>query len=157
MLRLNNIPASTSGSRKRVGRGKSSRWGKTAGKGTKGQSSRGGRKPVPGFEGGQTPLYRRLPKRGFKNFHKRPQVAFNIRDLEYFGLDEISIQSLVEAKKIRKGTDRLAIIGVGEPKKPYRIKAHRVSAKAREKIEKAGGSVEILGVPGSSTKDKPST
>ncbi|MFN2186688.1 MAG: 50S ribosomal protein L15 [Anaerolineae bacterium] len=133
-------------SRKRVGRGISAGQGKTAGRGTKGQSSRSGGTKGPYFEGGQLPLVRRLPfKRGFTNIFKVQYVPVNLYRLEEFEADaEISPATLAEAGIIKSAELPVAILGDGELDRPLVVKAHRFSSSARSKIEKAGGSVEQL-------------
>ncbi|MFN2243913.1 MAG: 50S ribosomal protein L15 [Anaerolineae bacterium] len=133
-------------SRKRVGRGISAGQGKTAGRGTKGQSARSGGTKGPYFEGGQLPLVRRLPfKRGFTNIFKVQYVPVNLYRLEEFAADaEISPATLAEAGIIKSAELPVAILGDGELDRPLVVKAHRFSSSARSKIEKAGGSVEQL-------------
>ena len=152
MLKLNEISAQPGSvtSRKRLGRGTGSGLGSTAGKGDKGQLARSGGVSRPGFEGGQTPLYRRLPKRGFKNFCKRTQAEVNLVDLVKLDAKatEVTLATLTESGVIKGRFDRLAVLGCGEVKRAFKVKAQRVSASAKEKIEKAGGSVELLPIPG---------
>jgi len=151
MLRLNTIypqPGSSS-ARKRLGRGQGSGLGKTAGKGHKGQLARTGGVVRAGFEGGQTPLYRRLPKRGFTNFARRRELEMNVSDLNSLNAPEVSLSALIESKDVKgHAFDRLVILGNGELKKAVVVKAHRISASAQEKIKKAGGSFELLPIPG---------
>ncbi len=153
MLRLNEIrrhPGATK-KRKRLGRGAGSGHGPTAGKGDKGQLARSGGTSRPGFEGGQMPLYRRIPKRGFKNIQRRTNAILNLCDLEKFDpaqMTEISLESLTKANKIKGRYDRLTILGTGELKKAFQVKAHRISPSAQEKIVKAGGKFELLPIPG---------
>lgn len=152
MLKLNNIHAKPGATHKtkRLGRGSGSGHGPTAGKGDKGQLARSGGKVRAGFEGGQMPLYRRLPKRGFTNIHRRTNAILNVGDLERFDakeLKEISLDTLVKANKIKGRYDRLTILGTGEIKKSFTVKAHRISSSAKEKIEKAGGKVELIAIP----------
>jgi len=131
--------------RRRVGRGPGSGWGTTAGRGQKGQKSREGNNIPSWFEGGQMPLQRRLPKRGFASTRKITPVTLNLRDLT--GLDEVSViepASLIEAGKIPKNTKILKILGEGELEKPVTIRAHRFSKNARAKIEAAGGTIEEI-------------
>lgn len=159
MLRLNTIKAQPGAtqSRKRLGRGSGSGLGPTAGKGDKGQLARTGGSVRPGFEGGQMPLYRRIPKRGFKNFARRTIAEMNLFDLEKLDpaqFQEVSLESLMEAKEVKGRYDRLAILGTGDLTKAFRVKAHKVTASAQEKIKKAGGSVELLPIPGA-VKRKP--
>ena len=133
-------------SRKRVGRGISAGQGKTAGRGTKGQSARSGGTKGPYFEGGQLPLVRRLPfKRGFTNIFKVQYVPVNLYRLGEFEADaEISPATLADAGIIKSAELPVAILGDGELDRPLVVKAHRFSSSARSKIEKAGGSVEQL-------------
>jgi len=131
--------------RKRIGRGVGSGSGKTAGRGTKGQNSRSGGGVRAGYEGGQMPIHRRLPKRGFTNIFKKEILAVNIRDLSGFEsgsiVDEASLvrEGLVKGKK-----DGIKLLGDGEIKHPLTIKVNKISKSAREKIEAAGGSVEVI-------------
>jgi large subunit ribosomal protein L15 len=147
MLTLNTIPAhpGATHSRKRLGRGQGSGRGGTAGKGHKGQLARSGGVSRPGFEGGQTPLYRKLPKRGFNNFARRTIAVLNLQNFETFGsVKEISLENLKKTGNLKGRYDQLIILGTGEVKSAYQVKAHRVSPSAQEKIKKAGGSVEII-------------
>src|SRR5689334_730921 len=159
MLKLNTIKAQIGAThkRKRLGRGSGSGHGPTAGKGDKGQLARSGGSVRPGFEGGQMPLYRRIPKRGFKNPGRRDIAVLNLFDLEKVDntqLKEISLETLCEAKEIKGRYDRLAILGTGELTKAFSVKAHKVSASAQEKIVKAGGKVELLPIPGKAKAGK---
>jgi len=133
-------------SRKRVGRGPAAGQGKTAGRGTKGQNARAGGGVRPYFEGGQLPLVRRLPhKRGFKNPFKVHYAPVNVeRLLEFDANTLITPELLAEAGIIRSPEALVVILGNGDVDKPLVVKAHRFSAVAREKITKAGGSVEEL-------------
>ena len=146
MLKLNTIKAHPGAThkRKRLGRGAGSGHGQTSGKGDKGQLARSGSVSRPGFEGGQMPLYRRLPKRGFKNFGRRMTAILNVMDLNKIDLKDVSLETLTEANVIKGRFDRLNVLGTGEIKKAVNVKAHKVSASAKEKIEKAGGKVEII-------------
>jgi large subunit ribosomal protein L15 len=131
--------------KKRVGRGPGSGHGKTACRGHKGQKSRSGGGPARGFEGGQMPIHRRLPKRGFTNPFKKNYNILNVKDLEQFGANSIlDSASFMEAGLIKKMGDRVKLLGQGEISHPLTIKLHKVSRSAREKIESAGGTVEIL-------------
>ena len=134
----------------RVGRGIGSGKGKTSGRGVKGQKSRSG-VAIKSFEGGQMPLYRRLPKRGFKKIGKKNIAILNLSDLTLFLKnkkikiqDEISIINLSEKKLIRKKYDKLKILGKGEIKEKLKITTDFISKSARSKIEKAGGSINLL-------------
>jgi len=131
--------------RKRIGRGAGSGLGKTSGKGHKGQKARSGGSIKAGFEGGQMPLQRRLPKRGFRPMDKTDYAIINLRDLELFDagsiidLDDYGLAGLVNDLK-----DGIKILGDGELTKSLTVKAHKFSKSAQEKIEKAGGTVEVL-------------
>ena len=150
MIRLNTIRAQKGAtqSKKRLGRGSGSGLGKTSGKGEKGQLARTGGKVRTGFEGGQTPLYRRLPKRGFTSVSKRPTAILNVSDLERLGLPAVELEILVAGNFVKGRFDRLAVLGDGEIKSAVKVVAHKVTASAKEKIEKAGGSIEIVPIPG---------
>ncbi|CAN2040957.1 50S ribosomal subunit protein L15 [Candidatus Magnetomoraceae bacterium gMMP-15] len=131
--------------RKRAGRGVGSGLGKTAGRGTKGQNSRSGGGVRPGFEGGQMPIHRRLPKRGFVNNFKKEYAVINIRDLVKFEkdslVDEVSLIRLGLVKGKRYG---IKLLGMGDISYPLKIKVHKISKSARKKIEDAGGSIEVI-------------
>ena len=130
---------------KRVGRGHGSGTGKTAGKGHKGQKARSGGGVRPGFEGGQMPLYRRLPKRGFHNKFANNFVEVNLKDLERFDANaEITAEVLKEAGVISKICDGVVILGNGEITKPLNIKAKKFTKSAEEKIVAAGGKVQVI-------------
>lgn len=132
----------STGYRKRVGRGIGSGLGGTSGKGHKGQKARAGGRVRWGFEGGQTPLMRRLPKFGFSNVNFATEYdILNIGQLERFD-KEVSPETLEAAGLLRVG--RVKILGQGELKKALTVKAHKFSAKAKEAIEKAGGKVEVI-------------
>jgi large subunit ribosomal protein L15 len=130
----------------RKGRGAGSGNGKTAGKGHKGQNARSGGGVRPGFEGGQIPAYRRLPKRGFDNSRFADKYAIvNISDLEKFNDgDVITAEVLLEKRIIRKAYDGLKVLGSGELTKKLTVQAKIFSASAKEKIEAAGGKVEVM-------------
>lgn len=129
--------------RKRVGRGPGSGVGKTAGRGHKGQRSRSGFSRRPGFEGGQMPLTRRVPKRGFTNIFRVEYSVLNVRDLESFD-DTVDPEVLLAAGLVKKGRP-VKILGDGELSKKLTVRAHKFSARAREIIEGAGGSCEEIG------------
>jgi large subunit ribosomal protein L15 len=119
--------------------------GKTATRGSKGQRSRRGAHRRPGFEGGQMPLHRRLPKRGFTNIFRKHYALVNLRDLEKLGAGEkITPELLVQRGMLKKSGDGLKVLGDGELKAPLNIAAHRFSKSALEKIAKAGGKAEVL-------------
>ncbi|HUT70522.1 MAG TPA: 50S ribosomal protein L15 [Desulfatiglandales bacterium] len=129
--------------RRRVGRGEGSGSGKTAGRGTKGQNSRSGGGVALGFEGGQMPLQRRIPKRGFTNIFEKKYEIINVKDLRNFASGEtIDREKLREAGLVKKSVG-LKLLGVGEISHPLTIKVDKVSRAAREKIESAGGKVEV--------------
>jgi large subunit ribosomal protein L15 len=132
--------------RRRVGRGPGSGAGKTAGKGHKGQKSRSGYSRRFGFEGGQMPLVRRLPKRGFTNNFRIEFQVVNLRDLErVFGDgDVVSPESLVDKGLVRKGAQPVKILGAGALTKKLSVKAHKFSTSAQASIEKVGGSCEVV-------------
>ena len=144
-LALNNLKP-TEGSthkKKRVGRGPGSGLGKTAGRGHKGQKSRSGYSSKIGFEGGQMPLQRRLPKRGFTNIFKKKWLEIGLAKLEenFSAGDEITPEILHERGLIKKAKHDLVILGNGEVSKALKISAHRFTKTAKDKIEKAGGSI----------------
>ncbi len=144
-LALNNLrPADGSThKKKRVGRGPGSGLGKTAGRGHKGQKSRSGYSRKIGFEGGQMPLQRRLPKRGFTNIFKKQWLEVSLAKLEesFSAGDEITPEILHQRGLIKKAKHDLVILGTGEISKALKISAHRFTKSAREKIENAGGSI----------------
>jgi len=133
--------------RKRVGRGHSQGQGKTAGRGHKGQKARSGASIPAGFEGGQMPLHRRLPKRGFSNYRFRKRFALvNLRDLSRFEADAVvDPGALVAAGLIKKLYDGVKVLGDGDLSVPLTIRAHKFSKSAVAKIEAAGGKAEALG------------
>lgn len=132
-------------SSKRVGRGIGSGTGKTSGKGHKGQNARSGGGVRPGFEGGQMPLYRRLPKRGFTNIFAKQYVSVNVEALEKLeDGTEVTAQVLKDNGIISKTLDGVKILGRGELTKKLTVKAAKFSASAKEKIEKAGGKAEVM-------------
>ncbi|MBR6873726.1 MAG: 50S ribosomal protein L15 [Ruminococcus sp.] len=131
--------------RKRVGRGHGSGWGKTAGKGHKGQNARSGGGVRPGFEGGQTTLARRIPKRGFNNIFATEYTVINVSDLERFVDGTVVDTELLKASGlVTKELDGVKVLGNGELTKSLTVKAAAFSASAKEKIEKAGGKAEVM-------------
>ncbi|MBO5735379.1 MAG: 50S ribosomal protein L15 [Clostridia bacterium] len=129
----------------RKGRGAGSGNGKTAGKGHKGQNARTGGGVRPGFEGGQLPLYRKLPKRGFKNHFATQYAIINLSDLDVFEAGAvIDLDTLVANGIIKKTFDGLKVLGNGEVTKAFTVKATKFSASAQEKIEAAGGKTEVV-------------
>tara|TARA_B100000945_G_C20174061_1_gene499162 strand:- start:249 stop:719 length:471 start_codon:yes stop_codon:yes gene_type:complete len=148
-MKLNSL-IKTNHSKIRVGRGIGSGKGKTSGRGVKGQKSRSG-VAIKSFEGGQMPLYRRLPKRGFRPVKKKNIATINISDIENFLKnkkikiqDEINIKNLTEKKLINKKYNKLKILGSGDIKERLKIKTDFISKSAKSKIEKAGGVISIL-------------
>jgi large subunit ribosomal protein L15 len=138
-------PKGATKSRKRRGQGMGTGLGKTAGRGNKGQRSRSGSRLRRGFEGGQMPLQRRLPKRGFTNIFKKQFAIVNLGDLEGFGPEEkITPELLAACGVIKKLGDGLRVLGNGELKAPLKIAAHHFSKSALEKIQKAGGTAEVI-------------
>ncbi|MGN0622454.1 MAG: 50S ribosomal protein L15 [Oscillospiraceae bacterium] len=130
---------------KRIGRGHGSGWGKTAGKGHKGQNARSGGGVRPGFEGGQTTLARRIPKRGFNNIFATEYAVVNVSDLDRFVDGTVVDTELLKASGlVKKELDGVKILGNGELTKNLTVKAAAFSASAKEKIEKAGGKAEVM-------------
>lgn len=150
-LSLNNLhPAKGSThKKKRVGRGPGSGLGKTAGRGEKGQKSRSGYSSKVGFEGGQMPLHRRLPKRGFTNIFKKQWIEVSLEALEktFAANDEITPETLHRRGIIKKAKHDIVVLGNGEVTKALKVSAHRFTKSAKEKIEKAGGTVTVVGQP----------
>lgn len=146
-MRLHELTPEKSGkkSRKRLGRGVASGWGKTAGRGTKGYNSRSGGGVRPGYEGGQMPLQRRLPKRGFHNVFKKQFSIVNIRDLNRFEAGAlIDRDALVSAGVIKSRNKPVKLLGQGELGFAVDVKLSAVSKSARQKIEAAGGKIEVV-------------
>ncbi len=147
MIGLQNLrpPAGSTQRKKRRGLGMGSGLGKTSGRGEKGQKSRSGARAKRGFEGGQMPLHRRLPKRGFTNIFKKEFAVVNLERLKEFPAGSIvSPQVLVEKGIVKKLRDGLKILGNGELTHALTVSAHFFSKSAQEKITKAGGKVEVL-------------
>ena len=131
--------------RKRIGRGHGSGTGKTAGKGHKGQKARSGGSIKAGFEGGQMPLQRRLPKRGFNPLSRKEHALVNLRDLELFEAGSVvDIEALGKAGLVGQLKDGIKVLGDGDLTKALTVKAHKFSKSAQEKIAAAGGSAEVL-------------
>ena len=145
---LNNLraPVGSTHKKKRVGRGPGSGLGKTAGRGEKGQKSRSGYSAKIGFEGGQMPLQRRLPKRGFTNIFKKQwiEVSLSALDQSFAANEEVTPELLHERGLIKKGRRDIVVLGTGEISKALRISAHRFTKSAREKIERAGGAATLI-------------
>ena len=132
-------------SKKRLGRGIGSGLGKTAGKGTKGQNARSGGGVRPGFEGGQLPLFQRLPKRGFKNISRVEYKVVNVEQLNCFRAGSVvDVEKLVEAGIVKELTDNVKILGKGKLEKKLTVKANKFSESAKKAIEALGGSVEVI-------------
>ncbi len=146
-MKLNEL-SPAQGSRKapkRLGRGVGSGTGTTAGRGTKGQNSRSGGGVRPGFEGGQMPIHRRLPKRGFTNIFRKELAIINIRDLARFESGSVVDEAaLVRLGLVRGKRDGIKLLGQGDIGYPLTIKLNRVSQSARKKIESAGGTIEVV-------------
>ena len=146
-IALNDLKPAHGANRKtkRVGRGIGSGHGKTAARGYKGQLSRSGTSVRPGFEGGQMPLHRRLPKRGFTNIFRKEYAVVNLEQLASFEAGaQVDPQILKEKGIVRGLKDGLKILGDGELKNAIKVRAHKFSKSAVEKIEKAGGTIEVI-------------
>ena len=147
-LSLNNLrPAKGSTHRKkRLGRGPGTGLGKTSGRGEKGQKSRSGYSMKIGFEGGQMPLHRRLPKRGFTNIFKKKWIEVSLAALEkaFVENDEVTPEVMHHRGIIKKAKHDIVVLGNGEVSKSLKVSAHRFTKSAREKIEKAGGAVTVI-------------
>ena len=146
-MKLNELKA-TDGARftkKRIGRGQGSGTGKTSGKGQKGQNSRSGGGVAIGFEGGQTPFFKRMPKRGFTNYTRKEYAIVNVADLNRFE-DGVTVdyEALKAAGLLKKHLDGVKVIGGGKLEKKLTVKAEKFSATAVKAIEEAGGTVEVL-------------
>ena len=146
-MKLENLQY-TEGSRfvsKRIGRGQGSGNGKTAGKGHKGQNARSGGGVALGFEGGQTPLYKRIPKRGFTNYTRKEYAIVNVASLNVFEDGAtVDFETLKAAGLLKKQLDGVKVLGCGELTKKLTVKANKFSATAKESIEKEGGIVEVI-------------
>ncbi|MFD1417319.1 MULTISPECIES: 50S ribosomal protein L15 [Companilactobacillus] len=146
-MELNELKPSAGSrhSRKRLGRGTSSGQGKTAGRGQKGQLARSGGKTRIGFEGGQMPLFRRMPKRGFKNINRKEYAIVNLKDLSKFndGAD-VNVDTLKEAGIVKKQFNGVKLLANGEVSAKLTVKVTKVSEAAKKAIEAAGGTVEVI-------------
>jgi large subunit ribosomal protein L15 len=140
-------PAGQKRSRKRIGRGMGSGHGKTSTRGHKGQHAGTGFSQKRGFEGGQMPLHRRLPKRGFTNIFKKEFAIVNVGPLNELEGDFFTPDRLLETGVIKKLGDGLKVLGTGELKRPMRVEAHLFSKSAVEKIQAAGGAAVVIGAP----------
>ena len=148
MNELSNLkpPKGSRKARKRVGRGPGSGTGKTAGRGQKGQKARAASKKKPGFEGGQMPLQRRLPKRGFTPMNRNDYAIVNVSTLNAFEAGtEVTPELLAESGMIRKASDKVKILGNGDLSVSVNLKAHKISQSAADKVNAAGGSFEVIG------------
>ena len=131
--------------RKRVGRGVGSGGGKTAGRGNKGQNARSGGGVRPGYEGGQMPIHRRLPKRGFKNPFRKTFAIVNVQELNRFEADTVVDEvEFVKSGLVKGDRDGIKILGKGDILVPLTVKIHKISDTARQKIEAAGGKIEVI-------------
>ncbi len=137
-------PAVKKETRRRVGRGTGSGLGKTSGKGHKGQKARSGGGVRRGFEGGQTPLYRRLPKRGFTNIHAKEYTEVTLSMLNKSEATEVNAETLLKEGIISKVNDGIVILGTGNLEKKLNVKANRFTKSAKEKIESLGGKTEVV-------------
>lgn len=151
---LNNLraPEGSTHKKKRLGRGPGSGLGKTAGRGHKGQKSRSGYSGKVGFEGGQMPLHRRLPKRGFTNIFKKEwiEISLSALDRNFEADEEVTPELLHERGLIKKARRDVVVLGTGEISKALRISAHRFTKSARQKIESAGGAATLITTRGAS-------
>ena len=148
MNELSNLkpPKGARKARKRVGRGPGSGTGKTSGRGQKGQKARAASKKKPGFEGGQMPLQRRLPKRGFTPHNRNDYAIVNVSSLNAFDAGtEVTPELLAETGIIRKASDKVKILGNGDLTVSVNLKAHKISQSAADKVNAAGGSFEVIG------------
>ena len=146
-MKLNELspPQGSRRTPRRLGRGVGSGRGKTAGRGTKGFNSRSGGGVRPGYEGGQMPLHRRLPKRGFANIFRKKIAVVNVRDLNKFDQGSVVDEAVLIAAGLVKGKkDGIKLLGHGEVKHSMEVKVNQISKSAREKIEAAGGKVEVV-------------
>ena len=144
-MQLGEVKASTEKvERRRVGRGMGSGLGKTSGRGHKGQKARSGGGVRRGFEGGQTPLYRRLPKRGFTNIHAKTYTEVTLSMLNKSEATEVTAESLLEEGIIGKINDGIVVLATGNLDKKLTVKAKRFTKAAAEKIEAAGGKIEVV-------------
>ncbi|MFL6437206.1 MAG: 50S ribosomal protein L15 [Terriglobales bacterium] len=145
-MNLSNLraPKKANSNKKRVGRGMGSGMGKTSTRGHKGQRSRSGSRMMRGFEGGQMPLHRRLPKRGFTNIFRTEYTILNIERIAELGAADVTLETLVKAGLAKNG-ELVKVLGDGELKKKVNVQAHKFSKSAQEKITKAGGKAEVIG------------
>lgn len=144
-MELSNLKGLKRTSKKRVGRGIGSGMGKTSTRGMKGQNSRSGGGVRPGFEGGQMPLFRRIPKRGFTNIWRTDYSIVNVGDLDVFEAGQtVDKEALIEKGLVHRSVKNIKILSVGDLSKKLTVKANKFSKTAQEKIEKAGGTAEVI-------------
>jgi large subunit ribosomal protein L15 len=146
-INLSNLraPKKANSPRKRVGRGMGSGMGKTSTRGHKGQGSRSGSSLMRGFEGGQMPLHRRLPKRGFTNIFRTEYTILNLDRIAELNETELTLERLIERGLLKKRNGLIKVLGNGELSVAVTVHAHKFSKSAQEKIEKAGGKAVVLG------------
>jgi len=144
---LSNLraPKKANSNKKRVGRGMGSGMGKTSTRGHKGQRSRSGSRMMRGFEGGQMPLHRRLPKRGFTNIFRTEYTVVNLDRIAELGVAELTVEALVKHGLLKKRSELIKVLATGELTTAVTVHAHKFSKAAQEKIEKAGGKVVLIG------------
>jgi len=154
-MNLSNLraPKKANRNKKRIGRGMGSGTGKTSGRGHKGQGSRSGSSLMRGFEGGQMPLHRRLPKRGFTNIFRTEYSVVNLDRLAEAGEKDLTLEKMAALGLLKKRNELVKILGSGELKVALTVHAHKFSKSAQEKIEKAGGKVVVVG--GDDAESKP--
>ena len=147
MANLSNLkpPAGQKHKKQRVGQGMGSGRGKYSGRGAKGQKSISGYSRMRGFEGGQMPLHRRLPKRGFTNIFKKEYAIVNLRDLEKLEGDSFNLETLIGLGVVKKAGEGLKILGTGQLTRKITVEAHQFSKSALEKIQQAGGTAQVIG------------
>jgi large subunit ribosomal protein L15 len=144
---LSNLraPKKANSNKKRVGRGMGSGMGKTSARGHKGQRSRSGSRMMRGFEGGQMPLHRRLPKRGFTNIFRTEYTVVNLDRIAELGVTELTVEALIAHGLLKKRNELIKVLATGELTTAVTVHAHKFSKAAQEKIEKAGGKVVLIG------------
>ena len=144
---LSNLraPKKANSNKKRVGRGMGSGMGKTSARGHKGQRSRSGSRMMRGFEGGQMPLHRRLPKRGFTNIFRTEYTVVNLDRIAELGVAELTVEQLVKHGLLKKRNELIKVLATGELTTAVTVHAHKFSKAAQEKIEKAGGKAVLIG------------
>ncbi len=144
---LSNLraPKKANSNKKRVGRGMGSGMGKTSTRGHKGQRSRSGSRMMRGFEGGQMPLHRRLPKRGFTNIFRTEYTVVNLDRIAELGVAELTVDALVAHGLLKKRNELIKVLATGELTTAVTVHAHKFSKAAQEKIEKAGGKIVLIG------------